>query len=92
MSGAFPPRCAMRSPQPVDPRDRTQRQTEQAAAAPAFEFTIEAKRLQGTYQNLTELTVNYYEMDLELLFSRTPFAQRFSSQFAAIRPNTFHSS
>jgi hypothetical protein len=26
-------------------------------------------------------------MDLELLFSRTPFAQRFSSQFAAIRPN-----
>jgi hypothetical protein len=78
---------AGKTPQTVDPNGRTHRQTEPAAAAPAFVFTIEAKRLQGTYQNLTELTVNYYEMDLELLFSRTPFAQRFSSQFAAIRPN-----
>jgi hypothetical protein len=75
------------TPQAVDPKDRTQRQTAQAAAAPAFEFTVEAKQVRGTYQNLTRLTVNFYEMDLELLFSRTPFAQRFSSQFAAIRPN-----
>ena len=38
---------AGKTPQVVDQEDRTQRQTEQAAAAPAFEFTIEAKQLRG---------------------------------------------
>ena len=31
--------------------------------------------------------VNYYVMDVELLFSRNPFVQQFSGQFSAIRPN-----
>ncbi len=31
--------------------------------------------------------VNFYEMDLELLFSRNPFVQEFGENFASIRPN-----
>src|SRR5208283_4833829 len=31
--------------------------------------------------------VNYYLMDVELLFSRNPFVQQVSGPFASIRPN-----
>jgi hypothetical protein len=39
------------------------------------------------YQNLDEIGVNYYQMDIELLFSRNPFVQQYSGQFSHIRPN-----
>ena len=39
------------------------------------------------YQNLEEVSVNYYLMDIELLFSRNPFVQQYSSQFSHIQPN-----
>src|SRR5208283_4948150 len=32
--------------------------------------------------------VNYYLMDVELLFSRNPFVQQVSGPFASIRPNS----
>jgi hypothetical protein len=38
-------------------------------------------------QNLKEAVVNYYKMDIELLFSRNPFIQQQAGQFAYIRPN-----
>jgi hypothetical protein len=40
-----------------------------------------------TWQNVDAVRVNYYLMDVELLFSRNPFVQQSGSQFAAIRPN-----
>jgi hypothetical protein len=40
-----------------------------------------------SWQNLDGVQVNYYLMDVELLFSRNPFIQQFGSQFASIRPN-----
>jgi hypothetical protein len=39
------------------------------------------------YQNLERVRVNYYLMDIELLFSRNPFVQEYSGQFSHIRPN-----
>ncbi|MFM9067787.1 MAG: hypothetical protein ACKOUR_10725, partial [Planctomycetota bacterium] len=36
---------------------------------------------------LKTVRVNYYVMDVELLFSRNPFVQQFGGQFSAIRPN-----
>jgi hypothetical protein len=39
------------------------------------------------WQNLSAVRVNYYLMDVELLFSRNPFVQQFGDQFATIRPN-----
>ena len=66
---------------------RTQAQTKLAATEPHFEFEVEARKIQIHYQNLKEVRVNYYLMDIELLFSRNPFVQQYSTQFSYIRPN-----
>jgi len=71
----------------VDDKDRTQQQTGLATSQPNFEFHVEAKKVRLDYQNLKQVQVNYYLMDIELLFSRNPFVQQYSSQFSHIRPN-----
>ena len=38
-------------------------------------------------ENIAEVTVNYYLMDIELLFSRQPFVQQYSSHFSFVQPN-----
>jgi hypothetical protein len=72
---------------PVDQEDRGQQQTALAATEPNFDVTVEAKEVTLNYQNLKGARVNFYEMDVELLFSRNPFVQKFSGQFSSIRPN-----
>ena len=71
----------------VDPENRDQRQTDLAASAPSFDLKVEAKKVQLECQNLDRVLVNYYLMDIELLFSRNPFVQHSSGQFSQIRPN-----
>jgi hypothetical protein len=71
----------------VDPDSREQTQTKLAATEPSFELQVEAKRVRVLYQNLERIRVNYYLMDIELLFSRNPFVQEYSGQFSHIRPN-----
>ena len=71
----------------VDAEDRTQLQTRLADTAPSFEFQVESKRITLEYQNLARCRVNYYKMDIELLFSRNPFMQQHSGHFSYIRPN-----
>jgi hypothetical protein len=70
----------------VDPENRNQQQGTLAATEPNFDFVVDAKQVQLNVQNLKSVTVNYYEMDVELLFSRNPF-QRAAGQFNSIRPN-----
>jgi len=72
---------------PVDADDRNQKQTTAAALAPSFDLPVEARKLTINSQNLKSLRVNYYLMDVELLFSRNPFVQQFGDEFSAIRPN-----
>ena len=72
---------------PDDSDDRTKTQTEMAATEPNLELTVEAKQVRVNYQNIDEVEVNFYKMDIELLFSRNPFVQQHSGQFASIRPN-----
>lgn len=71
----------------VDDKDRGQKQTRLAATAPALDFKVEARRVSLSYQNLSEVRVNYYLMDIELLFSRNPFVKQYSGHFSHIRPN-----
>ena len=71
----------------VDPDNRTESQTEMAARAASFDFSIESGSVEVTYQNLEQLQVNYYQMDVELLFSRNPFGQTSSDGFSLIQPN-----
>ncbi|HEX3999781.1 MAG TPA: hypothetical protein VHX65_14620 [Pirellulales bacterium] len=73
--------------QVIDKEDRTQVQTAQAASTPSFDFTVEARHVKINYQNLQTVRVNYYLMDIELLFSRNPFVQGEAKQFSNILPN-----
>ena len=71
----------------VDEKDRTQAQTAAAAEQSNFEFTVEDKEIRVAYQNVDNVQVNYYLIDLELLFSSNPFVQKFSGQFSHVKPN-----
>jgi hypothetical protein len=76
-----------KGPKVTDDEDRDQQQTQLAATEPSFEFEIVDRSVRVTYQNLQQLNVNFYLMDLELLFSRQPFVQGYSSQFSFVEPN-----
>jgi hypothetical protein len=74
-------------PKVVDAEDRNQRQGHLAATEPGFEFTLDNRQIHLTWQNIEQVRINYYLMDVELLFSRNPFVQEVSGPFASIRPN-----
>jgi hypothetical protein len=69
-----------------DAESREQQQARLAATEPAFDFAVEQKRVTIEYQNLAECRVSYYLMDVELLFSRSPFAQQRGAEFNVVRP------
>ncbi|HVW02067.1 MAG TPA: hypothetical protein VHB77_17080, partial [Planctomycetaceae bacterium] len=48
----------------------------------------EGRKVALHFQNIQEARVNYYLMDVELLFSRNPFVQQHSQQFSYILPNS----
>ncbi len=73
--------------QVVDEKDRDQRVAKLASTEPDFDFTVEKKSVSVNYQNLKLARVNYYRMDIELLFSRQPFVQQQSGQFGFVKPN-----
>lgn len=71
----------------ADKDNQAQQQTQLAATEPTFDFTIDARKINLTWQNIETVQINYYLMDVELLFSRNPFVQQYGSQFSAIKPN-----
>ncbi|HNV68727.1 MAG TPA: hypothetical protein PKO06_03450, partial [Candidatus Ozemobacteraceae bacterium] len=72
---------AGKGPVVIDQEDRNQVQAHLAATEPNLELKVEGGRLQLAHQNLKGCRVNFYQMDLELLFSRNPFVQGVSGQF-----------
>ncbi|GAB4271740.1 MAG: hypothetical protein Kow0029_09650 [Candidatus Rifleibacteriota bacterium] len=58
-----------------------------ADSQPNLEFKVENRLIKLNYANINSVKVNYYLMDLELLFSRKPFVQQVSSHFSVIQPN-----
>ncbi|MBN2452577.1 MAG: hypothetical protein JXR77_19490 [Lentisphaeria bacterium] len=71
----------------VDTENRNQVQGQLADTEPALELSVENREVTLRYRNLPSVTVNYYLMDVELLFSRAPFVQDASDAFAVVRPN-----
>ncbi|MGC6459456.1 MAG: hypothetical protein ACON4R_13935 [Akkermansiaceae bacterium] len=67
--------------------DRQQEQELAASLEPALALQVEGGKIKVSHQNIKEVTVNYYEMDLEFLFSTNPFVSSDSSRFDVIRPN-----
>ncbi len=45
-------------------------------SAPKLDFTIENKNLNIIYSSINTITIKFYLIDLEILFSRTPFIQQ----------------
>lgn len=76
-----------KAPVVTDDKDRDQNQAKLARTDPAMDFTVEGGAIQLTYQQVTQCRVNFYAMDIELLFSRNPFVKQYAGQFAYIRPN-----
>jgi hypothetical protein len=75
------------APQVIDKNDRNQRQAQLAATEKNFDFNINARRVHITYQNLSHCQINYYPMDIELLFSRNPFVQKQTNECMIIQPD-----
>ena len=77
----------------VDSKSREQQQDQSASSAPSFDLEVVSGATQGTgkatvkWQNLESVTVNYYQMDIEFLFSTNPFARDQLDGFSMIRPN-----
>lgn len=71
----------------MNPDDPAQVQAAAANQAESFQFKVANGRLELEYRNLEQLTLNLYAMDVELSFSRKPFAAGADDGFAMIRPN-----
>lgn len=65
-----------------------QQQALLATQTPSFSVILDTQgQMQIQYQQLSEIQVNYYEMDLELLFSNNPFLYQNSHEQLLIQPN-----
>ncbi len=62
-------------------------QTKAAAELPALDLANQDGALSIEYRNLENVKVNYYLMDIELLFSRNPFVARNGDAVPVIEPN-----
>ena len=77
----------------TEEESRAQQQDKLAAESQSFELEIEPGKTRGSgkatieYRNLKSFVVNYYEMDIEFLFSSNPFSSDQADGFSMIRPN-----
>ena len=70
----------------VDARDNQEQQTKLAAMTPSFDFEVESDKIRLTSQAVSDVEVNFYAMDIELMFSRNPFQQTNLDGFSVIKP------
>ncbi len=62
-------------------------QSGRASKVPTLDLSIADGTARVEYRNIESLQVNYYLMDIELLFSRNPFVARSGDRLPSIRPN-----
>ena len=68
-------------------KDRERLMLSFAADDPAIDIKTKGDKIQLRLRNLNKCKLNFYAMDLEVLFSRKPFAMQLSDQFGMIQPN-----
>lgn len=76
-----------KAPEVVDSGDRGQRHAELAGTEPALELEVEAGKAVVRWQNLSQCTVRWHQMDVELLFSRQPFLTQAAERFSVVKPD-----
>jgi hypothetical protein len=74
------------TPQIVDPRSREQQHGDLAAKQPTFDIAVDRDGVIIHSQHVGSLELRFFEMDVELLFSRQPFVHSDVSRFSFIEP------
>lgn len=74
-------------PSIVDEDNRNQKQTVQASTEPMLALKNQGNQVTLSTSNVEQVTLNFYAMDIEVLFSRNPFVQQYSNKFSFVRPN-----
>jgi hypothetical protein len=67
---------------------RAEQQTRLAAETPTLDLRTGGAKITVTHSNLEQLTVRFYLMDIELLFSRQPFVSKAQGSTPVIRANS----
>ncbi|MGV3530792.1 MAG: hypothetical protein ACO1QR_00375, partial [Chthoniobacteraceae bacterium] len=78
-------RAAQRAPD--DQPNREAQQSELAQTEPSFDFKVEDRKIRINWANLKEVTISFYLMDPELLFSSNPFVAQDPERFSIIKPS-----
>jgi hypothetical protein len=58
-----------------------------ASTEPSLDFSIESQKIEIAYQNVKKCTINFYRMDIELLFSTNAFIKDNDASFLFVAPN-----
>jgi hypothetical protein len=74
------------APAVTDPKHREEQHADLAAKQPAFELAVDREGVIIRAQHVAQLELRFFEMDVELLFSRQPFVQSDVSRFSYIEP------
>ena len=74
------------APVVTDTRSREQAHAEAAAKQPTFELAVDGEGVLVRSHAIAALELRFFEMDVELLFSRQPFVQSDVSRFSFIEP------
>jgi hypothetical protein len=68
------------------PRSREQQHADLAAKQPSFDLVLDREGITIHSQHVQHLELRFFEMDVELLFSRQPFVQSDITRFSFIEP------
>ncbi len=66
---------------------REQQNVNESAVLPVLDLIQDGEKVVMRYRNLAEVEINFYLMDVELLFSRNPFSQQDGGRLNSIEPN-----
>lgn len=70
----------------ADAENRRQQLTALAASEGNVEISVSEQTIAIQHQNLTNCVLNFYPIDVELLFSQNPFVQEDTERFSYIQP------
>jgi len=51
-----------------------------------LDFIVEGSKMMIDYANVDRVTINYYQIDLEIMFSKSPFMSSKSDDFSFVQP------
>ncbi len=71
----------------VDKDSRSAQMNQLAASETTIGVRADENKITVEYQNTGHCTVNYYLIDIEFLFSKSPFSDDYGSQFGLVMPN-----